>query len=72
MSKTALLFAGQGAQYVGMGMSGGDPNGLFDMSVVEEFQDYFLKEGTIQQKLDVTQMADLSYIEYAAQRLGQQ
>ena len=57
--------------YVGMGMSGGDPNGTgVDPKVLTEFQDYFLKSGTQQKPLDTTQMVDSSYIDYAVQRLG--
>ena len=58
------------ALYAGMGMSGGDPNGAVDLRVLAEMQDYFVKDGTLQQALDVTQVVDPSYAEYAAQRLG--
>jgi len=56
--------------YVGMGMSGGDPNGGVDQKVLTEFQDYFLKAGTQKEAVDMTKVVDLSYAEYAVQRLG--
>lgn len=58
------------ALYAAMGMSGGDPNGAVDLAVLAEMQDYFVKVGTLTQALDVTQVVDPSYAEYAAQRLG--
>lgn len=56
--------------YVGMGMSGGDPNGAVDVNVLKEFQDYFLKMGSQKQPADVTKMFDPTYVNYAVQRLG--
>ena len=36
----------------------------------EEMQEYFLKYGTQQQRLDFSKVIDQSYIDYAIQRLG--
>ncbi|HEX6513393.1 MAG TPA: ABC transporter substrate-binding protein, partial [Chloroflexota bacterium] len=58
------------AAYVGMGMSGGDPNGAVDVNVLKQFQDYFLKAGTQKEPADVNKMVDPTYVNYAVQRLG--
>ena len=57
-------------QYVGMGLTSGAPDGSFDVNVLNEFQDYFVKNGTQQKKVDTAQVVDMSYIDYAVQRLG--
>lgn len=57
-------------QYVGMGMSGGDPNGSVDVKVLGEFQDYFLKAGTQKEPVDMNKVVDTTYTDYAVQRLG--
>jgi len=56
--------------YLSIGLSSGDPNGGFDVNVLNEFQDYFVKNGTQQKKIDAAQVVDMSYANYAAQLLG--
>jgi NitT/TauT family transport system substrate-binding protein len=56
--------------YAGMGLTSGDPNGGFDLNVLNIFQDYFLKNGTQQKLIDTAQVVDLSYADYAVQQLG--
>jgi len=47
-----------------------DPNGVMDPTVPNELQTYFLKYGTQQQRVDLSQVIDSSYAEYAVSRLG--
>jgi NitT/TauT family transport system substrate-binding protein len=47
-----------------------DPNGVMDPTVPNELQTYFLKYGTQQQRVDLSQVLDGSYAEYAVSRLG--
>ncbi len=56
--------------YAGMGLTSGDPNGGFDLNVLNTFQDYFLKNGTQQKLIDTAQVVDLSYADYGVQWLG--
>ncbi len=58
------------SQYAVMGLSSGDPNGGFDVSVLNEFQNYFFKNGSQQKVLDAAQVVDMSYADYAVQWLG--
>ena len=47
-----------------------DPNGTMDERVLDDYQDYFVKTGTQQRKLDLRRVIDRSYVDYALQRLG--
>ena len=58
------------AQYARLGWHGVDPNGELDIAVLDDMQDYFLKVGTQQQRLDMTRVVDRSYLDYALGRLG--
>lgn len=56
--------------YAGMGLSSGDPNGAFDVNVLNEFQQFFLKNGTQQKFIETDKVVDMSYLDYAVGRLG--
>jgi NitT/TauT family transport system substrate-binding protein len=56
--------------YTNLGMHGVDPNGYLNPRTFEEMQEYFLKYGTQQQRLDFSKVIDQSYVDYALQRLG--
>jgi NitT/TauT family transport system substrate-binding protein len=47
-----------------------DPNLALDPRSLEEIQDYFLRSGLVPQRIDVRQVLDRSYADYALQRLG--
>ncbi len=47
-----------------------DPNMTLDPRPLEEIRDYYLKFGTLQQRVEVSQVLDRSYADYALQRLG--
>jgi NitT/TauT family transport system substrate-binding protein len=47
-----------------------EPNNRMDPRTVDELQDYFVRYGTQQQKVDLSKVLDPSYGEYAVQRLG--
>lgn len=47
-----------------------DPNGELDPRTIDEQQDYYVRFGTQQQKLDLSHMLDSSYAQYAVERLG--
>jgi hypothetical protein len=56
--------------YARMGMHAVDPNGAMDGRVLDDYQDYFVRMGTQQRKLDLGRIIDRSYVDYALQRLG--
>jgi NitT/TauT family transport system substrate-binding protein len=58
------------SQYAVMGLSSGDPNGAFDLNVLNEFQNFFVKNGSQQKKIDAAQVVDMSYADAAVQWLG--
>jgi NitT/TauT family transport system substrate-binding protein len=47
-----------------------DVNGAMDPTVMNEMQDYFVKYGTLPQKVDLSKVIDGSYAEYAVSRIG--
>src|SRR5579883_1927989 len=47
-----------------------DPNGQLDPRTIDEQQDYYVRYGTQQQKLDSSRVLDPSYSQYAVERLG--
>ena len=53
-----------------MGLSSGDPNGAFDLNVLNEFQNFFVKNGAQQKLLDAASVVDMSYADAAVQWLG--
>jgi NitT/TauT family transport system substrate-binding protein len=58
------------AQYARMGTHGVSLNGEIDEQVLSDMQDYFIRYGVQQQKVDVAQVLDRSYLDYAVQCLG--
>ncbi len=58
------------AQYARIGTHGVAVNGEIDEQILSDMQDYFVRYGTQQQKVDVMQVVDLSYLNYALARLG--
>src|SRR5262245_56573643 len=53
-----------------MALHGVQPNGGLDERFFDEVQDYFVRAGALSQKVDVSQVVDRSYLDYALQRLG--
>jgi hypothetical protein len=53
-----------------MGWHGVDPNGELNTRVLEDMQDYFVRIGTQQQKVDLNKVIDRSYLNYALERIG--
>lgn len=47
-----------------------DPNGVMDPTVMNEIQDYFVRFGGQQQKVDLGPVLDASYADYAVSRIG--
>jgi NitT/TauT family transport system substrate-binding protein len=47
-----------------------EPDGAMDVTALDQLQDYFLKYGAQQQRVDLSQMIDPSYTDYALGRLG--
>jgi NitT/TauT family transport system substrate-binding protein len=47
-----------------------DPNGTMDPTVMNELQEYFVRYGAQQQKVDLSKVIDSSYAEYAVSRIG--
>jgi NitT/TauT family transport system substrate-binding protein len=58
------------ALYPRMGMHAVDPNGGMDERILDDYQDYFVKAGTQQRKLDLSRVIDRTYVNYALERLG--
>jgi NitT/TauT family transport system substrate-binding protein len=58
------------ALYAKMGLPTLDPNGEIAQWSIDEMQDYFVQAGSQQQKVDLGQMIDRAYLDYALQRLG--
>jgi NitT/TauT family transport system substrate-binding protein len=58
------------ALYPRMGMHAVDPNGGMDERILDDYQDYFVKAGTQQRKIDLTKVIDRTYVDYALERLG--
>jgi NitT/TauT family transport system substrate-binding protein len=56
--------------YARMGMHAVDPNGGMDQGILDDYQDYFVRTGTQQRKLDLNKVIDRSYVNDALQRLG--
>jgi NitT/TauT family transport system substrate-binding protein len=47
-----------------------DPNDAFHLLGFDELQDYFIRVGTLQTKIDVSKVIDTGPVNYALQRLG--
>jgi NitT/TauT family transport system substrate-binding protein len=58
------------AQYASLGWHGVDPNGALDARVLDEMQDYFVRVGSQADKLDLSRVVDLQYVNHAVERLG--
>ena len=58
------------ALYPRMGMHAIDPNGAMDERVLNDYQDYFVRMGTQQRKLDLGRIIDRSAVNGALDRLG--
>jgi NitT/TauT family transport system substrate-binding protein len=56
--------------YANMGWHGVDPNGELNVRVLEDMQEYFVRIGTQQQKVDLNRVIDRSYLNYALERMG--
>ena len=56
--------------YQRLGIHGVDPNGLVDEAVLNDMQDYFVRIGHQQRRLDLSTVIDRSYVNYALERLG--
>jgi ABC-type nitrate/sulfonate/bicarbonate transport system substrate-binding protein len=59
------------ALLIRMASSTVDVNGRMDPKTINELQDYYVRYGTQQQKIDLAKVLDTSYSDYAVQRLGQ-
>ena len=57
-------------QYERIGLGPVDPNGTFDLKVLDGLQDFFLQAGALQQKADVSKLVDQSFVDKAVQQLG--
>lgn len=57
------------AAFNGMGMSGGDRTGKFDLSSLSDFEEFFISKGSVEKPLDPSEMVDFSYLDYANERL---
>ncbi len=58
------------ALYDKMVMPGIDPNGKVNVESLAEEQDYFLKKGSLRTKLDLKNVVDSQYADFAVRRLG--
>jgi NitT/TauT family transport system substrate-binding protein len=58
------------ALLVRMASSTVDVNNRMDPKTINELQDYYVRYGTQQQKIDLTRVLDSTYADYAVQRLG--
>jgi ABC-type nitrate/sulfonate/bicarbonate transport system substrate-binding protein len=46
------------------------PDGYFNTNAYDQVQDYFIRHGTLSQPVDLDQLVDHSFVEYARQQLG--
>jgi NitT/TauT family transport system substrate-binding protein len=53
-----------------IGMHSVDPNGTLNVETWDPFQDYFLKRGLQNTRLDLSKYVDQSYLNAALDRLG--
>ncbi|HLH24249.1 MAG TPA: ABC transporter substrate-binding protein [Chloroflexota bacterium] len=58
------------ALYAKMGLPTVEPNGEIAVWSIDEMQDYFVQAGSQQQTVDLQQMIDRTYLDYALGRLG--
>jgi NitT/TauT family transport system substrate-binding protein len=56
--------------YEGLLTSPVDPNAVMDPRILNDVEDWYVRFGTVQQKVDVSQVLDRSYADYALARLG--
>ncbi len=57
--------------YAKMVMPGIDPNGRVNVDSLADQQEYFLSKGSQKTRLDLKQVVDMQYADWAAQKLGQ-
>jgi len=58
------------ALYEKMAMPGLDPNGRVNLQALEQDQEYYLRTGKQQTPIDLTQVVDSSFADWAVQQLG--
>ena len=56
--------------YEGLLTSPVDPNAVMDPRILNDVEDYYVKFGTVPQKVDIGQVLDRTYVDYALARLG--
>jgi NitT/TauT family transport system substrate-binding protein len=58
------------AMFERMAMAGLDPDGRVNQASVAEDLDFYIRNGYVQQRLDVADVIDNRYVDYAVERLG--
>jgi NitT/TauT family transport system substrate-binding protein len=58
--------------YQVMGLPSLDPNGDMNPSVWDPFQDFYVQQGILQQKIDLTPYLDTALVNAALNRLGRE
>ncbi len=58
--------------YEGLLTSPVDPNAVMDPRILNDIEDWYVQFGTVPQKVDVSQVLDRSYADYALARLGRE
>jgi NitT/TauT family transport system substrate-binding protein len=56
--------------YEGLLTSPVDPNAVMDPRILNDVEDWYVRFGTVQQKVDIGQVLDRTYADYALGRLG--
>jgi hypothetical protein len=60
------------ALYQTMGVPSLDPNGTFDATSRDPFQEFYVSQGILEKKLDLTQYLDTALVNAARERLGRE
>jgi hypothetical protein len=47
-----------------------NPDGAFNTQAYDQVQQYYVRHGVVPQTIDMSQVVDNSFAEYAAQQLG--
>lgn len=55
-----------------MGVPSLDPTGTFDAATWDPFQDFYVSQGILERKLDLTQYLDTPLVNAALERLGRE
>ncbi|MBV9329496.1 MAG: ABC transporter substrate-binding protein [Chloroflexi bacterium] len=69
-SLTAHTLVKDPSLYQVMGLPSLDPNGAMDPSVWDPFQDFYVRQGILERKIDLTPYLDTSLVNAALERLG--